>query len=75
MNGMFGALFLADCESCGASEERCFTDTWTGKTLCAVCLSAIIEKVTMSPASEGDNLEELLGLLEEVRPYGRSGQT
>jgi hypothetical protein len=39
---------------------RVFRDSWTGKELCLQCLAPIIEWVTNSPATEGDNLERLL---------------
>lgn len=53
-------LFMDECDACGALEERVFTDSWTGKQLCASCLYEIIGDVTNSPASEGDNLVKLL---------------
>jgi len=56
---------LKACSNCGGVEERLFTDSWTGLELCAMCLSPIIDNVTMSPASEGDNLKELLGYEED----------
>jgi hypothetical protein len=61
-------LFMDDCNACGALEERVFTDSWTGRELCAECLGTIINEVTNSPCSEGDNLDKLLvehGLLDE----------
>lgn len=54
------ALFLKECNQCGGIEERVFTDSWTGKELCLSCLIPIGDRITMSPASEGDNLIELL---------------
>jgi hypothetical protein len=53
-------LLLKTCDNCEGVEERVFTDSWTGKELCSMCLVGIINQVTMSPASEGDNLLELL---------------
>lgn len=53
-------LFLEECSACGSIEERVFTDSWTGTELCAQCLGYVIEYVTNSPASEGDNLIKLL---------------
>lgn len=53
-------LFLDECCVCGSMEERVFTDSWTGKELCAACLGKIIDEVTNSPCSEGDNLIKLL---------------
>lgn len=53
-------LFMDECDACGALEERVFTDSWTGKELCAECLGTIINEVTNSPCSEGDNLLKLL---------------
>lgn len=49
-------LFLKKCESCGAVEERVFEDSWTRLELCLLCVGGVIDQVTMSPASEGDNL-------------------
>lgn len=48
------------CENCCGCEERTFRDSYTGKELCLQCLSPIIDSITNSPASEGDNLEQLL---------------
>lgn len=59
-------LFYEDCDGCLASEERVFVDSWTGKELCASCLSEIIDEVTNSPCSEGDNL---IRLMVEVLDY------
>jgi hypothetical protein len=53
-------LFMDECNACGALEERVFTDSWTGKELCAACLGSIINEVTNSPCSEGDNFIELM---------------
>ena len=53
-------IFYRDCDNCGASEERVFTDSWTGKELCIMCLAPVIDGVTMSPASDGDNLDAKL---------------
>jgi hypothetical protein len=53
-------LFLHDCDHCQGTEERVFVDSWTGLELCAMCLREVINSVTMSPASEGDNLKKLL---------------
>lgn len=54
------ALFMEECAGCSALEERTFRDSWTGKELCAVCLGKIIDLVTNSPCSDGDNLIQLL---------------
>lgn len=53
-------LFLEECGACGMLEERVFTDSWTGQELCASCLYEVVGHVTNSPASEGDNLMQLL---------------
>lgn len=53
-------LFMEECEACGALEERVFNDSWTGVELCAGCLGEVINNVTNSPCSEGDNLHHLL---------------
>lgn len=61
-------LFYEECNVCGCLEERVFTDSWTGQELCAACLGTIIDDVTNSPCTEGDNLEKLLvdhGLIDE----------
>lgn len=58
-------VFLRECENCGASEERTFTDSWTGLELCLQCLAPVIGYVTNSPASEGrDNLKKLIDYAE-----------
>jgi len=54
-------LFLRECDNCAMREERVFRDSWTGKELCLSCLGPIVDRITSSPASEGDNL---LGLLD-----------
>lgn len=46
-----------ECSHCQVTEERVFTDSWTGKELCLACIIAVAPYVTNSPASEGDNLE------------------
>ena len=53
-------IFLEQCSSCGGLEERIFRDSWTGTELCVFCLSLIVNYITSSPASEGDNLDSLL---------------
>lgn len=53
-------MLYRTCENCGNHEERVFVDSWTGKELCIICLASIINAVTMSPASGGDNLEQQL---------------
>lgn len=58
-------LLSHECEGCGGLEERVFTDSWSGKELCPGCLHKIVGKLTMSPASEGDNLLELMDELED----------
>lgn len=50
-----------DCSNCGATEERVFTDSYTGAELCLMCLAPIISEINASPATEGpDNLQQLL---------------
>ncbi|UXE05127.1 hypothetical protein SEA_MACH_82 [Mycobacterium phage MaCh] len=49
-----------DCDGCGADQERVFEDSWTGLELCNDCIAEVIEEVTFSPQSEGDNLKDLL---------------
>lgn len=53
-------LFYSECEACMAFEERVFTDSWTGKELCLDCLGQILDDITNSPCSEGDNLIQLM---------------
>lgn len=57
-------MLMQRCDNCGGSEERVFTDSWTGLSLCLTCVVAVANRTTMSPQSEGDNLRELLD--EEV---------
>lgn len=52
-------MLLDTCDNCEAEEERVFTDTWTGKSLCLACLVPIVEDVTNAPSC-GDNLDQLL---------------
>jgi len=57
-------LFYHKCDGCGCpAEERVFTDSWTGKEFCLMCLCKIIEQITMSPEEEGDNLPELMATI------------
>lgn len=49
-----------ECTVCASIEERIFTDSWSGKDLCLACLGTIWQDLTNSPASEGDNLNELI---------------
>lgn len=52
---------LRTCDNCGGAEERTFTDSWTGKELCLMCLAPIAGQIKLSPQSDGfDNLAELL---------------
>ena len=53
-------LFLHDCDNCGYSEERVFTDSLTGTELCLPCLTQIAGQINLTPSESGDNLEELL---------------
>lgn len=53
-------MLLRDCNSCGLPEERLFTDTYSGRSVCITCLEQIISRINMSPESDGDNLDELL---------------
>lgn len=57
-----GILLLHECDACGSTQTRVFTDSWTGKELCLECLSIVARHITMSPDDEGDNLEEVLSL-------------
>ena len=70
----FGLLLLKQCDSCGGSETRLYTDSWTGLGLCTECLATVLDRVTMSPEEEGDNLrEELLLATGEDALYCEPG--
>lgn len=53
-------LAFKNCDICGGLEERLFTDSWTGLGICLSCLYPVVGEIAMSPASEGDNLRDLL---------------
>lgn len=53
-------MVMYDCDHCGGCEERVFKDTYTGMSLCLMCLSPVVGYVTDSPFTEGDNLQEEL---------------
>ena len=53
-------FFLRDCDNCGYSEERVFTDSLTGLELCLPCLTQIAGQIHLTPSESGDNLEKLL---------------
>ncbi|AIS73748.1 hypothetical protein SEA_PANAMAXUS_73 [Mycobacterium phage Panamaxus] len=53
-------MFLKECDNCDNAEERVFVDSWTGLELCNTCLAVVINDVTFSPYTEGDNLKKLL---------------
>lgn len=57
---MFGLLLLKECDSCGGSETRLFTDSWSGLAVCAECLIAALPYTTQSPEEEGDNFPAVL---------------
>jgi len=57
-------ISMHHCDLCGMPEERVFQDTYTGISLCLHCLGPICDRITNSPASEGDNLRAILD--EEV---------
>lgn len=52
------------CDVCGNHEERVFTDSYTGKALCIMCLDRVLSKTTMSPSEDGDNFRHLIKELE-----------
>jgi hypothetical protein len=58
-------MIMHNCDNCGCPEERVFRDSWTGKSLCLTCLGSVWDRITNSPASEGDNLDQLLTDEEE----------
>ena len=63
-------VFIHDCDWCEASEERLFTDNWTGMELCLGCLHRVAYHVTNSPVSEGDNLPvELMTRAGDRHPW------
>ena len=49
-----------ECSNCEGHAERTFRDSWTGMDLCIECLAPIIERLSMSPSMDGDNLKKLL---------------
>lgn len=51
---------MNECDNCKCPDERVFRDSFTGLSLCLMCLHPIIGKVTTCPGTEGDNLRELL---------------
>ena len=51
---------LRTCEICENTEERTFTDSYTGLEMCLMCLAPIANNVTNSPATEGDNIRTLI---------------
>lgn len=53
-------MIMHECDNCGVPEERVFQDSWTGKEFCLQCLGEVWDRVTNSPFTEGDNLEELM---------------
>lgn len=53
-------VLLEECSVCDASEERVFTDSFTGKEVCIECLAPVIRQITNSPQTENDNLADLL---------------
>lgn len=58
-------LALKHCDVCNSLEERLLTDSWTGLEMCLFCLYPIVGDITMSPASEGDNLKSLLEISDD----------
>jgi hypothetical protein len=51
---------MRECSNCGCPEERLFRDSYTGVELCIPCLAEVINKINLSPGTEGDNLKQLL---------------
>lgn len=47
------------CDACDMAEERIFVDSYTGHQLCMPCLLRIGGALSLSPATDGDNLDEL----------------
>jgi len=58
-------LAMKNCDVCSGVEERLLTDSWTGLEICLSCLYPVIGEIACSPASEGDNLRDLLEVEEE----------
>lgn len=58
-------VLLHDCDVCGASEERVWTDSFTGMEVCQQCLHPAIGQITNSPHSERDNIKDLLNVDED----------
>lgn len=59
---------LKECDHCGGLETRLFTDSWTGLELCIMCLSEVIDNVTMSPEDEEDGPAGLRNALNTYLP-------
>lgn len=53
-------ILTDECSNCKGYEERTFRDSWTGMDLCIPCLAPVIERLSMSPGMNGDNLKKLL---------------
>lgn len=53
-------VFLRDCDACGFSEERVWTDSYTQLSLCQQCLGMVLNTTTNSPWDGEDNLREEL---------------
>ena len=51
---------MHECDNCKCPDERVFRDSFTGLSLCLMCLYPIIGQVTTCPGTEGDNLKKLL---------------
>ena len=51
---------MRECDNCKCPDERVFRDSFTGMELCVPCLSEVINKISLSPGTEGDNLKTLL---------------
>lgn len=51
---------MHECDNCKCPDERVFRDSYTGLSLCLMCLYPIIGQVTTCPGTEGDNLKQLL---------------
>lgn len=68
-------VFIHECNWCKADEERLFEDSWTGMELCLECLGRVVNYLTNSPASEGDNLPiELMARAGDRRPWDEADE-
>lgn len=59
------AIATRRCNVCDQPEERVFEDSYTGTEICLDCLSQMLNDITNSPVTDGDNLPELIREMNE----------